>query len=87
MRPVGAVVHGQSTATDPITRHLVTLSAQLDELRRAIPGRRKDFYTVDELADLTGRAPYTVRTWIHAGRVTAIRVAGSGPKGRLLIPS
>lgn len=55
------------------------------ELRAIIEGKRKAYVTIEELASLTGRAPYTVRTWVKQGRVRALRVSGTGPKGRLLI--
>jgi excisionase family DNA binding protein len=60
---------------------------ELAELRSAIAGQRKELLTVDELARLTGRSAYTVRRWINEGRLRATRVEGTGPRGRLLIPS
>ena len=57
----------------------------VDDIRRRLDGARKSHYTVEEVAELTGRAPYTVRAWIAGGRIDAIRVPGTGPKGRLLI--
>lgn len=59
--------------------------AGLGEVRRILDGRSKSHYTVEEVAGLTGRAPYTVRTWIKEGRVRATRVSATGPKGRLLV--
>ncbi len=56
------------------------------EIRDRLAGTTKSHYTVEEVAEMTGRAPYTVRTWIKAGRLQAERVDGSGPRGRLLIP-
>ena len=62
------------------------LEAGLADLREQIAGKSKSHYTVDEVAGLTGRASYTVRSWITQGLIQAIRVPGTGPKGRLLIP-
>jgi excisionase family DNA binding protein len=64
-------------------RHLV---ATVDDLRAQVAGTRKQLYTVDEFARLTGRAPYTVRRWISDRKLRATRVEGTGPRGRLLIP-
>jgi excisionase family DNA binding protein len=69
-----------------IADQLALILAMMHELCLRIDGRIKSHYTVDEVAELTGRAPYTVRTWIHDGRLAAIRVPGTGPKGRLLVP-
>jgi excisionase family DNA binding protein len=61
------------------------LNREVGELRDHISGRIKPYYTVDEVAELVGRSAYTVRRWVSEGRLQAIRVDGSGPKGRLLI--
>jgi excisionase family DNA binding protein len=58
---------------------------ELREIREMLAGARKEFYTIDEVAEMTGRTPYTVRRWVSAGRISATRVQGSGPHGRLLI--
>ncbi len=75
--------------TDEQIRHLdliPSLHATLDQVLEILRGRAKEFYTVDEFAELVGRASYTVRTWIRQGQITATRVHGTGPRGRLLIP-
>src|SRR5947209_3581496 len=59
---------------------------ELRVLRGLVEGSHKPLLTVEEVARLTGRAAYTVRTWIKQGRLAATRIHGSGPKGRLLIP-
>ncbi len=62
------------------------LKAELELIRATLQARRKDHYTVEEVAELTGRTPYTVRRWITEKRIKAIRISGTGPKGRLLVP-
>ena len=71
---------------DRIEGQLALILAAIQELNRRVDGRVKSHYTVDEVAELTGRSAYTVRMWITSGRLAAIRVPGTGPKGRLLIP-
>ena len=65
---------------------LKQINSKVDDLRGGLAQHRKDFHTVEELAQLTGRTPYTIRRWIGEGRLTAIRIAEGGPRGRLLIP-
>jgi len=64
---------------------LAKIMADIAGIRSQLAGARKPFYTVEEVACLTGRTPYTVRRWISEKRIRADRVAGTGPKGRLLI--
>ena len=50
----------------------------LRDLQEQVAGRVKEFYTVDEVATMVGRAPYTIRSWIGGGKIRADRVeAGS----------
>jgi excisionase family DNA binding protein len=64
---------------------LQTVLDELRAIRDLLESKRKPTLTVDEVARLVGRDPYTVRTWIKRGRLRAIRVQGTGPRGRLLI--
>jgi excisionase family DNA binding protein len=60
---------------------------ELGEIRATLAGTRKPYLTVEEVAQITGRSAYTVRRWISEKRLDAKRIAGTGPKGRLLIPT
>jgi excisionase family DNA binding protein len=62
------------------------LKVAVEDIRGQLAAKHKSLYTVEEVADLVGRSAFTVRRWIAAGRIQAIRVAGTGPKGRLLVP-
>ena len=75
-----------SSELAPVLEALEQISSELRELRARIEGRTKSHYTVAEVAQIVGRAPYTIRTWIREGLLKAERVAGTGPRGRLLIP-
>jgi excisionase family DNA binding protein len=68
---------------DQIIRDIWTA---LEDIRSLVSDSKKSHYTVRDIARLTGRSDYTVRRWITAGQLRADRVAGTGPKGRLLIP-
>jgi excisionase family DNA binding protein len=76
-------------AADPALNWLVgkflQVESKLDDLHELLRSRRKDSYTVEEVAELTGRSQYTVRRWIAEGKLRAIRLAEGGPRGRLLI--
>src|SRR4051812_33310979 len=75
----------QLSALPAIVTGIVELRTVVNEVREILTGRRKAHFTVEEVAELTGRKPYTVRTWIKEKRVKAVRVSGTGPKGRLLV--
>lgn len=74
-----------SAGQKQIVASLQEISRQLDELKQELREKTKEVYTTEEVAEMTGRAEYTVRTWIRKGLINATRVAGSGPRGRLLI--
>jgi excisionase family DNA binding protein len=71
---------------DEIYGLLRSLSVAVEEMRALLAAKRKDHYTVEEVAAMTGRSPYTIRRWILEERIKAIRIEGTGPKGRLLVP-
>lgn len=87
--PVGstAAAPGDPVGLDvqQLTATISQIWTVLNEIRATLVGQHKDFHTVEEIADLTGRSEYTVRRWISEGRITATRVHGTGPRGRLLI--
>lgn len=70
---------------DRLAAVLEGLWADIDEIRSLLTDRCKDYYTVQEIARLTGRTPYTVRRWLAEKRIGATRVQGTGPRGRLLV--
>jgi excisionase family DNA binding protein len=58
----------------------------IEAIRQQLGAARKEFYTTEEVARATGRSEYTIRRWIAKDRLKAIRVEGTGPRGRLLVP-
>ena len=59
-----------------------TLQGQLES---AVVPLRKLYLSTEEVAQLVGRAPYTVRRWIRAGKLVARNVGGAGTRQRYLI--
>ena len=76
----------EKEALSQVVGMLHELQDAVEEIRAQLAGTSKSHFTVDEVAEMTGRAPYTVRTWIKQKQIKAERVAGTGPRGRLLIP-
>ncbi len=75
----------QDRAADPLAPVLAQILDGLRDIRDRLAGTRKDWYTIEEVARLTGRTSYSVRRWVKDGRITAIRVNGTGPRGQLLV--
>lgn len=73
---------GAANVLAPVLGEILT---GLRDIRAMLARTRKEFYTVEEVAELTGRTPYTVRRWIKEKRISATRVIGTGPRGRLLL--
>jgi excisionase family DNA binding protein len=85
-RIVGKIDRMESVLSELFDRQLPSLEDKLRDLRELLAGRRKEHYVVEEVAELTGRAPYTIRRWIAEGKLHAIRIRDGGPRGRLLVP-
>src|SRR5262245_32631292 len=71
--------------TDQLAPVLGQILDGLRDLRDLLTGLRKEWYTVEEVAELTGRTAYTVRRWVQEQRIEARRASGTAPRGRLLI--
>ena len=76
----------QSVGFSQLVDEVRQMSKKVDELLGQLSGKVKAYYSSAEAADLTSRSSYTVRRWISEGKIKAVRVNGTGPKGRLLIP-
>lgn len=81
-----AVTPANMSLLERIAGRLDSLELKVEGLRELLIARRKDFYTVDEVADIVGRSAFTVRRWITEGRLHATRIEGTGPRGKLLVP-
>ena len=76
----------EPASVERVVAMLADLQSAVQEIQAHLAGATKSHYTVEEVAEKTGRAPYTVRSWIKARRIRADRVTGTGPRGRLLVP-
>ncbi len=59
---------------------------QPEIIRQRVRANAKDFYKVEEFAQLAHRGTGKVRGWIARGSIESVRVAGKGPRGKLMIP-
>lgn len=70
------------TQMELILSKLNDLFNRMNDIESMFKGRFKSHFTVEEVAERTGRAPYTVRThWIKNGLLAASKLRG----GKLLI--
>lgn len=70
------------TQMELILSKLNELASRFNNIESMFKGRFKTHFTVEEVAERTGRSPYTVRThWIKNGRLAANKLQG----GKLLI--
>jgi excisionase family DNA binding protein len=96
MHELRTSAHGTSAVRDPhgaagdgpgnILNVLAKIQAGQEEILARLSGTTKSHYRVEEVAEMMGRSAYTVRRWVQERRIDAVRVQGTGPKGRLLIP-
>lgn len=73
------------TISEHLLAVLTGLLAGIEDIRALLSRKVKDYYTVEEVAEMAGRSAYTIRRWIKEERIKATRVEGTGPKGRLLV--
>jgi excisionase family DNA binding protein len=83
--PNSQISAGGELIEENLPRVLNRILTTLEEIRSTLSGLTKPLYTVEEVADLVGRSPYTVRRWIQEGQIRGQRISGCGPRGRLLI--
>src|SRR6185437_13534315 len=85
--------HQPSTSTNPSLSALdnTTLLARLDRIEDALrqlldQKATKEWYTTDEVAEVLGKAAFTVREWCRNGRINAEkRLCGRGPSSEWAI--
>jgi hypothetical protein len=71
-----------------LSQRLATIEESVADVQQLLRGqeRSKEWYTVAEVAQLLGRAEFTVREWCRLGRVYASkRACGRGPTQEWII--
>ena len=84
--PVSDASAGDVSLLQQVLQRLIAVDAKLDDVRDVLANHRKEQYAVEEFAELVGRSAYTIRRWIGEKKLSATRVSGTGPRGRLLVP-
>jgi len=90
---VNVPVDDKDIGTQPIVQELQRLRLAIEKLNVSIAGltdqmeaeRKKETYSVKEVADLVGRSAYTVRRWVREGTLEGIHPDGSNSSA-ILIP-
>src|SRR5262245_53211033 len=85
-RLAGKIEALESMLGELCAKRLASLENTLKGLQELLRGRSKSHFVVEEIAQITGRSPYTIRRWVGEGKLHAIRLRDGGPRGRLLIP-
>jgi hypothetical protein len=75
----------ENPEAERLIRQTPEILRTVQDVHRLLQAKQKEHLTVGEFAELVSRAPFTVRTWLKQGRTKATRIAGTGPRGRLLI--
>jgi excisionase family DNA binding protein len=71
--------------TADVFERLAAVESKIDEVLVTLRQKSKPFLTSKEVAEVVGRSEDTVRRWIREKRLPAERIAGTGPRGRLLV--
>ena len=68
-----AVLDGIATGLSQVQEQQGAMAATLNELRDLVVGQRtvKDWYSPEDVAEILGKQPYTVREWCRYRRINA----------------
>lgn len=71
---------------DQLATEVAEIKHVLHDVLGVLRGKSKSHYSTAEVAEAVDRSEYTIRSWIKGGLLRAVRVDGTGPRGRLLVP-